>query len=58
MLSEILPPSVSYPRSTLDLAYRGAQALQGWIMNDTSLSLPAIVQCEGTPRCPLSRVSV
>ncbi|RAK81877.1 glycoside hydrolase [Aspergillus fijiensis CBS 313.89] len=37
----------SYPRSTLDLAYRGAQALQGWIMNDTSLSLPAIVQCEG-----------
>ncbi|RAH47118.1 glycoside hydrolase [Aspergillus brunneoviolaceus CBS 621.78] len=40
-------PFFSYPRSTLDLAYRGAQALQGWIMNDTSLSLPAIVQCEG-----------
>ncbi|PYH44080.1 glycoside hydrolase [Aspergillus saccharolyticus JOP 1030-1] len=38
---------VSYPRTTLDLAYRGAQALQDWIMNDTSLSLPAIVQCEG-----------
>ncbi|KAL2784742.1 glycoside hydrolase superfamily [Aspergillus keveii] len=38
---------MSNARSNHDIAYRGGHMLQDWIMNDTSLSLPAIIQCEG-----------
>ncbi|KAL4892376.1 glycoside hydrolase superfamily [Aspergillus ambiguus] len=38
---------VSHPLTTAEISYQGAHLLQDWIMNDTSLSLPAIVQSEG-----------
>ncbi|GES65671.1 glycoside hydrolase [Aspergillus terreus] len=38
---------VSHPLTTAEISHQGAHLLQDWIMNDTSLSLPAIVQCEG-----------
>lgn len=38
---------VSHPLATAEIAYQGGRYLQDWIMNDTSLSLPAIIQCEG-----------
>ncbi|RAH67586.1 glycoside hydrolase [Aspergillus aculeatinus CBS 121060] len=38
---------VSYPRTTLELAHRGAKSVQDWIMNASRLSIPAIVQAEG-----------
>ncbi|KAJ6126971.1 hypothetical protein N7523_002583 [Penicillium sp. IBT 18751x] len=38
---------VSHPLTTAELSFHGAHLLQDWIMNDTSLSLPAIVQSEG-----------
>jgi hypothetical protein len=39
---------VSHPLTTAEISFQGAHLLQNWIMNDTSLSLPAIVQSEGT----------
>ncbi|PYI33826.1 glycoside hydrolase [Aspergillus indologenus CBS 114.80] len=38
---------VSYPRTTLNLAYRGAKSVQDWLKNTTRLSIPTIVQGEG-----------
>lgn len=38
---------MSHPLTTAEISHQGAHLLQDWIMNDTSLSLPAIVQCEG-----------